>query len=171
VYKPDDLVKIEEMYEALMKYPKAHSILSNDNPKELMVVFFHEYSGLICKLKIDIIVMGAGWIIDLKTTKNARREKFRWSIRDYAYDLQAGFYVMGCQATPGLEKVANFAIVAQEKESPYMVRTFRMDEYIADGIVDSNSLLCELADWQAAGCILPDNIEQMSKYNLEGTAP
>ena len=166
VYRPKDLEQIEAMYEALSKYKKAHSILANENPKELTVIFHHAESDLICKVKIDILINDAGWIIDLKTTRDARRDKFKWSIRDYNYDLQSGFYVMACQATKGLEHVNNFAIVAQEKEYPYMVRSYRMDEHINDGIVESNRLLVELANWKRDGYPLPDGMDMMEKYSL-----
>ena len=167
VYKPQDLEAYEDMYEALKRYRKSYAVLASDNLRELTVIFRHEQSNLICKIKIDILIMKSGWIIDLKTARDVTRDKFRWAIRDYRYDLQAGFYVMGCEATEGLTHVQNFGIVAQEKKPPYIVRGHDMAEHIADGIVESNRLLCEYADWKNEGCPMPDGLEVMEKYSLK----
>lgn len=166
VYKPSDLEKYEAMKEALARYPRSHAILSNDNPKEIVIIFLHEESGLLVKVKIDSIINDAGWLIDLKTTRSAVREDFKWSIKKYKYDLQSGFYVNACIRTPGLEHINNFAIIAQEKEHPYIVRGYNMQEYVADAIVDSDRELCRLADWIAQGCPLPDGMQTEPKYSL-----
>lgn len=165
VYRPKDLEKIEAMYEALKQYPKSLAVLRNPNPKELTVVAHHAESGLTIKCKIDILIVEAGWIVDLKTTRDADPDKFKWSVRDYGYDLQSGFYVMCCQALPELSHVQDFAIIAQEKEPPYIVRRFNMAEHISDGIIESNRLLAELDSWLRTGRPLNDDMHQVHKYS------
>lgn len=167
VYKPQDLEKFEGMYAALRdNYERLYKVLNSDNPKELTIVFYHEESGLMCKVKIDILMFEAGWLIDLKATKAAIIDEFRWSIKNFKYDFQAGFYVNACQRTPGLEHVNNFAIIAQEKEAPYIARSHNMIEHVADGIIEADRVLVEIADWMKAGSRLPDEMSIVPKYSM-----
>ena len=166
VYRPSHLEKIQAMREALRRYPKIDALLTNDHPKELTIVFYHEASELMCKKRDDVLVMDPGWSIDLKTTKDPEWDSFRWDIPRFGYDLQAGFYVLGNSLTPGLEHAEKFAIVAQSKEHPFTARSWRMDVFIQDSVAESNRLLLEFAEWRDAGMPLDDEMGVAKNYSF-----
>ena len=53
-----------------------------------------EYCGVEMKAKLDIVIPSMRLIVDVKTTRDASYEKFRWSALDYGYDRQAAIYTM-----------------------------------------------------------------------------
>ena len=53
-----------------------------------------EYLGIEMKAKLDIVIPSMRLIVDMKTTRDASFEKFRWSALDYGYDRQAAIYTI-----------------------------------------------------------------------------
>lgn len=169
IYRSSDLEKMEAMYDVLTKYPKSHVLLTNDNPTELTVIFRHPTTGLMCKIRIDKCIVSSpnGWVIDLKTSKSVDPNKFAWSVKDYKYDLQAGFYILGCQLTEGLRHVNQFAIVAQEKKESqaYRVKSFNMHEKIGPFMVESERMLIDYKAWIDSNMPRPDDMEVIRDYS------
>ena len=165
IYKPADLEKLKEMRRTLLRYSKAAKILTNDNPKEVTIIAIDPVTGLVLKIRIDVILINDVWLADLKTTRDATWEKFRWSMRDYWYDGQAAFYLMVCGLTPSLSHITRFVICAQEKEEGYLVRTYAVHpNNIASAFIEIQRLLPELKAWLDAGRPLPDEIEERDTY-------
>lgn len=85
---------------------------------EVMFVWEHEETGLLCKCKFDWINFDIGLGFDYKTTRDANPNKFRYSVSDYGYHRQLAFYYRGATAN-GVDLKKN-AILAQEKEEPFL---------------------------------------------------
>lgn len=58
-------------------------------------------------------------LVDLKTTRDASPDRFRWDVAKYGYDLQAGDYALAIETTTGL-KPRRCYIVAVETKPPYL---------------------------------------------------
>lgn len=167
VYKPQWLQAYKDMYEMLLKYPKVPKILFSNNPKELTVIAKHTYTGRLLKVKIDILMFEAGWVVDLKTMASVDEKHVFYSIPRFGYDLQSGFYPYVCQLTPGLEHVNNFAMICQEKKHPYKVRSKKMHEYVGEFVVESNTLITQYDQWDRAGRPLSDDMETVPNYSMK----
>lgn len=74
------------------------------------------------KCRPDLITSGA-WIVNYKSTLNAEPEKFGRNATDYGYPMRA---VMECELFKALygEYPAGYAILAQEKDSPYLCKQY-----------------------------------------------
>lgn len=64
----------------------------------------------------------ANYIIDLKSTEDARPEAFMREIEKYRYDVQAAFYTDLHQAAVG--PVRGFVFIAVEKKAPHAIRVY-----------------------------------------------
>jgi len=72
------------------------------------------------------------YIVDLKTTTDARPDAFVRSVVNFGYEVQAAFYVDVAQAIDGLKR--DFYWVAVEKDAPYAVAVYKAsDEMLERG--------------------------------------
>jgi hypothetical protein len=119
-----DYAAITGMMEALDRHSIAAKIREEAAAVEVSRRWIDQDSGANCKGRADIISPD-GMIFDLKTTTDIKG--FRFSIKKYAYDRQAAFYVDGWSA-PG------FGWIVIEKTPPYGVRIIRASaNTLADG--------------------------------------
>lgn len=103
-------------------------------------------TGLMCKARFDALGAERGLIVDLKTTENAGRE-FERSIDAYGIARQAAFYIHGAAALN--IPIADFLVIAVEKEPPYLVGLHRItDEAIELAWRECRPLIEQY--WQAA---------------------
>jgi hypothetical protein len=58
-------------------------------------------------------------ILDLKTTNDASPNKFKWTTKDFHYDLQAAWYMALLGLAEQLEEEPEFFWLAVEKKPPY----------------------------------------------------
>lgn len=110
-----DFDKIELMRHAIMADPERAKMLANGHA-ELSIVT-DEF-----KCRPDLITDGA-WIVNYKSTQNAEPEKFGRNATDYGYPMRA---VLECELFKQMygDYPAGYAILAQEKDSPYLCKTF-----------------------------------------------
>lgn len=74
-----------------------------------------------------------GAVYDLKTTVDARPKKFRFSVRDYHYDVQAWLYSAMAANAKGVDSLP-FAFVVVRNKPPYLVATYKPTcETLAEG--------------------------------------
>jgi len=157
VYRPKEFAEMDEMCRTLItSYPRIATLLDNDQPGELTLVWRDDETGLLCKARIDKAHLELDWLIDLKTTADALKAAFRRSIFKYGYDKQAAFYLRGAYQ---LEiPCRNFAIVAQEKKPPYLVRSYQISQSVienADWTI--SEMLTGFKEWQTH-LNLPDEV-------------
>jgi exodeoxyribonuclease VIII len=87
-----------------------------------------------------------GFILDLKSTQDARADAFSRAIVTYQYDLQAAFYKRVHKIETGDD--IDFLFIAAEKDAPYAVATYMLDESFIDrGTKAMHEALKIYADW------------------------
>ena len=85
--------------------------------------YWRHPAGADCRAKIDWLV-GSQIIFDIKTCDDARPHRFRQSIIDYRYDLQAVHYMEAVQCK-------QFIFAAVETSAPYRVRLYDLMDWSA----------------------------------------
>lgn len=126
------LETLKEMY-AAWKEPKnrvLRTMLINSDPSELTLIWVDKLTGMICKARIDKWLKDERWLIDLKTTRDAKKKSFRYSVQNYGYDIQAAFYFEGAVEN-GLDP-NGFVIVAQEKTFPFLVKSYQISTAVRE---------------------------------------
>lgn len=85
--------KIELIYGSVMAHPHARWLIEAKGDPEGSIYWKDPETGLLCRCRLDKLLTDYGWILDVKTT--ADMSKFKWSVRDYRYDVQDAFYSEG----------------------------------------------------------------------------
>lgn len=120
----DDLLG---MRKACKAHPIVGRLLSLPSYRELSGLWIDEATGLRCKMRIDLLLPEHQAIFDYKTiSPSVSDEDVSWAIWKHGYLRQAPMYLSGCRALN--LPVTDFGFFFQEKEGPYFVRPFRIDE-------------------------------------------
>ncbi len=121
-------------------------------------------TGLLCRARMDYYREDLGIVFDLKSTVDARYDKFQRAILNYHYHMKAAWYLQGCRA---LGLPANgFAWLAIEKEPPYAIGLYMAsDEMLALGEVEIARLRDRFAECQASG-VWPSYADEFSTIEL-----
>lgn len=101
-----------------------HAILSDDERAKMLAGGFAELSIVTDEFKArPDLITGGKWIVNYKSTLDADPEKFSRKATDYGYPMRA---VMECELFKQAygEYPAGYAILAQEKDPPYLCKTF-----------------------------------------------
>jgi len=111
-----------------------------DNCKvEQSIYFTHKHTGMQCKVRPD--AWNGSVVIDLKTTADASFRAFQSSAFKYGYFLQAG---MIHQALESINiKMDKFVFLAVEKESPYALGIYLLDDEALDWGVNQFDFLMQ----------------------------
>lgn len=113
---------IEQVY----KHPVARGVLLGGE-REWSGFFREPQTGLLGKIRPDLMVRDEGMILDVKTTTNASRSAFEKQIAQFRYDVQAAWYLHGAaQIDPNVEW-RQYYLLAVEKTEPFVSSLFRMD--------------------------------------------
>jgi hypothetical protein len=128
ILKAEDAAVINGILDSVSCHKSACELLNGGQAEES---FFWQdpASGIVCKARPDL--WKEGTIVDLKTTVNASPQDFPKAIANLQYHLQAAYYMDGVSAVLG-EPIRNFTIIAIEKEPPYAVATYQLDEASLD---------------------------------------
>lgn len=88
-------------------------------------------TGVPCKGRADAIQLQGDYVVDLKSTKDARN--FIKSVTDYGYHRQAAYYLDGLSTATGRE-FKKWYWIAVETEAPYLTAVYEADfEMLAYG--------------------------------------
>lgn len=112
---PEDFDKIQAM---------RHAIISDDERAKMLSGGFPELSIVTDEFKArPDLITAAQWMVNYKSTLDAEPEKFSRKATDYGYPMRA---VMECELFKQAygEYPAGYAILAQEKDAPYLCKTF-----------------------------------------------
>lgn len=119
------------------------------------------------KARIDYL-KDDGVAIDLKSTMDASFSGFFQSIGNFKYHIQAAQYIKGLQETMGKE-LRDFIFVAVEKEPPYAVNTFSLDDVALDkGFEQRDLIIKKYVDWISTDNPLVKNFTYEQKINSIG---
>lgn len=105
------------MCDSVRKHPEVSWLLS-DGKAEQSVWWVDEQFGLRCKCRPDW--WNGDIVIDLKTTQDASPKGFASSVAHWRYHVQQMHYLKGTKA-------ARFVFVAVEKEYPFNVGVYELD--------------------------------------------
>lgn len=145
---PAEAESVCNMALAIDKHPIASKLLMGCEDKELSV--FWENGAVNCKARFDAVNQPEGVIIDLKTTVDASCSAFERTIRNYAYHIQAAWYLMGAEEC-GLS-AHRFVFIAVETSAPYGVTVHELDVgYIEAAIKQLYPFIDEYAEAQKTG--------------------
>ena len=125
--KEADARAIAGMKAAIQNHETAAELL-HEGQSELSMVWNDGLTGELCKGRIDHLgKLGCDrWIIDIKTTQSAEEREFQKSMATFGYHRQLAFYRAGAMTLR--PDAYRCAIVAVEKEAPYCVQVFEIDE-------------------------------------------
>lgn len=140
VLNAHDHAAILKMRDAVYAHPKARKLLSGKGMAELSAIWNDKVNGVLCRARFDRFAPDFAAIVDVKTTMNASKDAFARTIHSYGYHRQAALYLAGAEAT-GLQ-ARHFVNVVVEKERPYAVAAYEMDEGSLDaGLLTLRPLL------------------------------
>lgn len=126
VVMPDEWDTARFVRDAVLKHRPAAELLS-EGYAEKTFYFDEPETGAKCKCRPDWMATRARLVVDLKTTIDASAVAFGRSAWKYRYDVQGAFYFDGVAYATG-EYYDGFAFIAAEKERPYPVKVYYMDE-------------------------------------------
>jgi exodeoxyribonuclease VIII len=113
------------MLKAVSNHKRAAQLMSDGHAEESLFWTDPE-TGIQCKARPDFIREGH-ILVDLKTTEDASYRSFQKDIVKFSYHFQAAMYLDA--ATAVFERPFDtFIIIAVEKNPPYAVQCFQLDE-------------------------------------------
>lgn len=130
--KESEYEATKAMRDALERHTAARTLLASEGPTELSIVWVDEATGVTCKARHDKHAhsIGGGVILDVKTTTDASPREFERAIFNFGYHRQGAFYIRAAAALN--LPVSHYAILAVEKESPFAVSVYRLNEGALD---------------------------------------
>lgn len=127
--RPADWNMVHAMADVLRRDRLAAAMLRPDSgAAEQTLVWRDEATGVMCRAMVDWL--RGGDVVDYKTTADASPAAFRRAVANHGYHIQRAHYLDGVRAL-GLAEVPRFVFVAQEKEPPYLVTCFQLDDEFA----------------------------------------
>jgi hypothetical protein len=155
----------EGMKKSLQNHSTAWNLLSSEGPREISGFWVDKRTGLECRLRADLIALATEIVGDLKTTTDARLEPFMSQISKFHYHWQGAHYLNGISEITDV-KHTNFVLIAVEKDPPYDLIVYRLDNSaIYCGQEELKILMEEFAickerdNWPG---YLPDEIQPIS---------
>lgn len=129
VLRPSEFEQCLRIRDGVLRYESARELLhSGKGANELSIIWVDPDTGVTCKARLDRIDydMPGGAIVDLKSTEDASDEAFAATIWNYSYHSQGALYLGG--AFENQIAAGHYVILAYEKEPPFGVGVFRLDE-------------------------------------------
>lgn len=133
-----DLIKMSES----VKRNQYGKYLGKD-PQRAELAGFAEcpQTGLLLKAKFDYAPSTGNILFDLKTAQDASPNKFKWSAKDFGYDIQAVHY-MNVANLCGMD-YEEFIFVVVEKKAPYLTSCYRLSDEMRERAESKYRLLLE----------------------------
>ncbi len=137
----ESFVELQAMNAGLDRSATARGLIE-DGFYEKSLFWTDKDTGILCKVRPDI--WHNNMIVDLKTCANASYREFQRSVYSYGYYVQAAMIHEALRVLYGTNMM-NFIFVAIEKEAPYAVAVYQLDELaIHRGIEDFKKTLFEM---------------------------
>lgn len=150
----EEIETLKHMVAALQKHPRAKELLYGDDAVVEESIFWQDVdTGLWLRVRPDVR-RNLGYfraVVDLKSAADVSAEGFAYSATKFAYDIQHYLYKQGVKAATGEDHAFTFVVV--EKEWPFRVRCYELDEEY-ERLAESKT---RLALEQIAKCRLTNN--------------
>jgi len=126
---PKEHARIVGLTNAVHAHPEARALLSQDGAAEQSVLW--EADGIRKRARPDFLPSkpsdnGRLLVVDLKTAVDSSPAAFSRSCANFGYAQQDAWYSEGIAAVTGLDVAFLFVVV--EKEPPYVVSVYELDE-------------------------------------------
>lgn len=157
--------KAKRIRESLFINNTARRLLQAKGRNQLTIV--SKIEDIPVKCRIDMERESEGFLVDLKTTRDASYFGFSKSIRKFGYHHQASFYLrIAKQVGIAVDK---FLVMAVENEPPHAVATYRISDN--DLVAAENEWLTWLRQWSYCfnnNCWpgYPDHIQDIEVTNI-----
>lgn len=155
----DEFTHAINMRLAVYDHPMAKRLLAQGVTEQTII---WTSNGTRCKSRPDALPGDeTRTLVDLKTTRDASYEGFLRSVKTFGYARQAAFYLDAMHLVKSGKVGKNrlydaFVIIAVEKEPPYMVGTYQLDqEFIEAGREEYKALLELNKDYKKSGFYPP----------------
>lgn len=125
ILKPDDFNMALDVATSVRSNAHANYLLEGAMT-EVTLDWTHEETGVKCKARVDGYNAELGIVIDVKTTQDASPSGFPRKLFAYGYHLQAAYYLEALRANG--EDAKHFVFIAVEKDKPYCVSLYRLDD-------------------------------------------
>lgn len=125
----EDFELIRSLKASADKHELFQSILQGSK-KEITIFFRDPETGILLKVRPDVMNESVLICLDAKTTNDASPVAFRKTIPNFNYDKQAALQIDGIRAVTG--KTFDFVFSAHEKTDPFAVALYRVDEPVLD---------------------------------------
>lgn len=113
----------------IREHPVAGKLLAQDEGRsELSLIWRDDFTGRSLKTRVDRLTAYNGYptIVELKTTRDARRYPFAASAGRLGYHMQAAIHLDGCAAVAPMDRL--HFIVAVEKAAPFGIMVYQYSE-------------------------------------------
>lgn len=145
-----DWITLRGMQLAIDSHPIARRLIVGGQA-EVSAFSKDPETGIDCKCRMDYWIPDSlRVIVDLKTTADASPGEFAKSVANYRYHVQAAFY-LDLMRSIGADP-QNFVFVAVEKEPPYAVGVYTLD----DAVIERGRTLYRRNMDTLAQCLLLD---------------
>lgn len=147
-----DADRVFAMAEALAGHPIAGPLLRRPGRAEQSYVARDPDTGIMCRARVDwqpdVPTGGRLIVADYKSAASAHPRAFAAAVADHGYHQQGPFYEdvlqwLGLVGDAGAE----FVLIAQEKEPPYLVAVYRLTQHALDVGIERNRRARELYRW------------------------
>lgn len=136
---------IKSMRDSIKNHDQASKLIENAKI-EKSIYWTDPDTDIMCKVRPDI--WHEKMIVDLKTTQSASYRDFQSSCYKYGYHIQAAMIQEAFKHALG-QKMDNFIFIAIEKEEPYALALYMLDESaIKRGVDEFRVLLNKLKENQ-----------------------
>lgn len=122
----EDWDTVRAIGDSVRLHPIAAKLIDQCQP-EVSVFWQDGETGLDCKARVDGWVPSLRMALDLKTTSDASPTEFAKSVHNFRYHCQDAHYRAGLAEATGAD-VKAFVFIAVEKEAPYAVATYTLDD-------------------------------------------
>jgi len=150
VITQQDYETVKEMATAI-EAQRLHRLVRTGKA-EVVLIWNDAETGLLCKARLDYLHQERGlFVIDFKTTEDAREDSFAYSIQKYGYYSQAGFYCQGVEEVLG--QTPDYTFLVAEKKQPYAVAAYQLQ----CATLSAGTEFCRRALRHYARCLEADN--------------
>jgi len=143
-----EIEQINSMVTSVKLHDKALRLYASGTWNE--VSMFWHMNGFDCKGRCDTVNFEEGYVVDLKTTKDAKG--FMKECVDYSYHVQAAFYLRGIKEITGND--FDWYWVAVDSNSPHFcyvykasLETLEIGAHIVDELMNKLAVCLEEDTW------------------------
>lgn len=159
---------IAGMVASIKRHPKASKLLALPTEREATVVWDDPDIGVRCKMRIDRLYPGVG-CVDWKTCSDFSKAGIGRAIANFAYHMQAAWYIRGMHIGLGIEQ-PDFGFVFVDSSYPYEVAVVDLPpETIEQGWAECLIAADRWKKWTATGHA-PCRCEGVMTVGLPGWA-